>query len=89
MTTPAAALTWEIWHRHRYRLGIIAILIVFFALVYPKLCAVFGLDPRAPNALDAIAASATERFANMPDALRILHVLGLLGCCWARWAACW
>jgi hypothetical protein len=78
MKTPAAALTWEIWNRHRYRLGIIALLIFTFALLYPKLCGVFGLDPHAPNALDAIAASASERFANMPDGVRVLHVLGLL-----------
>jgi hypothetical protein len=79
MKTPAAALTWEIWHRHRNRLGVIALLIFAFALLYPKLCAVLGLDPRAPNALDALAASASERFAHIPDGLRVLHVLALLG----------
>ena len=78
MTSPATAIAWDIWHRHRNRLYVIAFLILAFALLYPKLCILLGLDPHAPNALDAIANSASERFKDATDFSRIIQVLGLL-----------
>jgi hypothetical protein len=52
MRTPAAALAWELWRRHRVRLMSIVGLVLGFALVYPKLCALAGFYPGIPNALD-------------------------------------
>jgi hypothetical protein len=50
MHTPAAALGWEIWRKHRTRVLAIVGLVLGFALVYPKLCALAGLDPGSPYA---------------------------------------
>jgi len=57
MNSPSSALVWEIWHRHRHRLFAIGAAILGFALIYPKLCALYGLRLDLPNALDAIPAS--------------------------------
>src|SRR5215472_12245668 len=55
MHTPAAALAWELWRRHRARLMSIIGLILAFALVYPKLCGLAGFNPNSADALDEIA----------------------------------
>jgi hypothetical protein len=52
MNTPAAALIWELWARHRKRLLTTIGIIVGFTLVYPTLCAWAGLDLNAPEILD-------------------------------------
>src|ERR1044071_5980141 len=54
MNSPSSALAWEIWQRHRNRLIAIGVAILGFALIYPKICALYGLRLDLPNALDAI-----------------------------------
>lgn len=55
MHTPVAALSWELWRRHRKRLIAIVGLLLGFALVYPKLCVSAGIDLNNPDALEALA----------------------------------
>jgi hypothetical protein len=55
MHHPAAALTWELWRRHRMRLMTIVGLVLGFALVYPKLCALAGLSLDNQDPLNEIA----------------------------------
>jgi hypothetical protein len=45
MHTPSAALTWELWLRHRTRLLVLAAVLLAFIMIYPMLCAIVGLDP--------------------------------------------
>lgn len=52
MHTPVAALSWELWRRHRKRLIAIVGLFLGFALVYPKLCASAGIDVNSPDVLE-------------------------------------
>ena len=58
MNSPSAALTWEIWCRHRKRLLTVLFVILGFALFYSKLCKLAGLDLDSPNALDSIVGKA-------------------------------
>src|SRR5262245_36438811 len=82
MNSPSAALAWEIWHRHRNRLLTIGAAILGFALVYPKVCALYGLRLDLPNALDAIPAAEISARMKQGDPLtaiaEILTVLFLL-----------
>jgi len=55
MNSPAAALTWELWHRHQKRLMIMAATLLGFALFYPMLCAKMGVSLDDGNALDSLA----------------------------------
>ena len=88
MNSPFSALTWELWHRHRHRFSIMAAVILGFALLYPKLCALYGLRLDLPNALDAIPASEiSDRmkhghpFAAISEILAALFLLlGPLAC---------
>ncbi|MGA2543425.1 MAG: hypothetical protein ABSG78_17890 [Verrucomicrobiota bacterium] len=52
MNTPATALAWELWRRHRLRLIAIVGLVLAFALVYPALCTLAGFNPGSPDALE-------------------------------------
>ena len=54
MNSPSVALTWEIWCRHRKRLLTVMFVILGFALFYPKLCEVIGLNLNVPDALDGL-----------------------------------
>jgi hypothetical protein len=54
MHTPSAALAWQLWHRHRNRLVTIVGLLLGFALVYPKLCALAGFNLNSPDAADEL-----------------------------------
>src|SRR5689334_11976795 len=74
MKTPAAAIAWDIWARHRNRLAGMAITILAFALFYPKLCVWTGVDAHAANALDTIATTASERFKNASDLGRVIEI---------------
>ena len=78
MHTPAVALAWELWRKHRTRVITIAGLVLGFALVYPKLCALAGFDPNNPGAVDMLA----KRFALQGDTgplpLRVVRTLYLL-----------
>jgi hypothetical protein len=55
MHTPAAALAWELWRKHRTRVIIIVGLLLAFALVYPMVCAMAGFSPGNPNDWDVIS----------------------------------
>jgi hypothetical protein len=54
MHTPSAALAWQLWRRHRVRLMGIVGLLLGFALVYPKLCALAGFNLNSPDAADEL-----------------------------------
>lgn len=53
-STPSAALAWEFWRRHRQRLMTIAGLLLGFAVIYPKLCALAGFNLNSDDALEEI-----------------------------------
>jgi hypothetical protein len=82
MHTPSAALAWELWHRHRTRVMTIVGLVVGFALLHPKLCALAGVNSNSPDFLEQIA----QKFAPTKDAgtlpfrvMRILYLMFLTG----------
>lgn len=78
MNSPAAALTWEIWRRHRNRLLTLVSLILFFALFYPKLCALAGLNLEAPDAFDELATKIPAGMKEGPSWFLIFRALSLL-----------
>jgi hypothetical protein len=78
MNSPAAALTWEIWRRHRMRLFTIVSLILFFVLFYPKLCALAGLNLDAPDALDDVATKIPQEMKESPSLFLIFRALCML-----------
>jgi hypothetical protein len=78
MTSPSAALTWEIWRRHGKRLLAALALLFAFILFYPKLCTIFGVDLDAPNAPDQIASMFPIRFAHSSPLFRVFQVLIML-----------
>ena len=78
MNSPAAALTWEIWHRHQKRLLGIIFLFLAFALFYPSLCARMGVNLDTPNALDELATTFVPAMEQGPSLSRIAQILGLL-----------
>jgi hypothetical protein len=55
MHTPSAAFAWELWRRHRVRLLAIIGLVLGFALVYPRLCALAGFNINGRDVLDEVA----------------------------------
>jgi hypothetical protein len=55
MNSPFAALTWEIWCRHRKRLLTMLFVILGFALFYSKLCQSIGLNLDSPDMLDSFS----------------------------------
>jgi len=54
MHTPAVALAWELWRRHRLRLIAVIGLVLGFALIYPIVCASVGFNPAGQDPLDGI-----------------------------------
>jgi hypothetical protein len=79
MHTPAVALAWELWRRHRKRLMIMAGLFLGFALVYPKLCALAGFNPDSPDALGEILKKSTIRSnAALSSFQTVVHILYFL-----------
>ena len=78
MNSPAAALTWEIWHRHQKRLLGIVFLILSFALFYPSLCGRIGLKLDAPNALEQIATTFGQGMEQASPLYRITAAISLL-----------
>src|ERR1035438_8699287 len=72
MNSPSAALTWEIWCRHRKRLLTVLFVILGFALFYSKLCDFIGLDLGSPNALDSIAQKALPMQGSRPEIFQLL-----------------
>lgn len=73
MRTPSAALAWEFWQRHRARLIIIVSLLGAFVLVYPKLCALDGMDPSNDNCLGRL-----DRFQGPVSLLKVINILYFL-----------
>ncbi len=78
MHSPAAALAWELWRRHRARLMTIVGLVLAFALLYPKLCALAGFNPDSADALDEIVNKFAPLNHTQPSALGIVQVLYVL-----------
>jgi hypothetical protein len=78
MNSPAQALAWEIWRRHKSRLFAMAALLLFFALFYSRFCALMGLHPQSPAPLDDLASSLPQRFEHTPDLARLLLVIAVL-----------
>jgi hypothetical protein len=77
MHTPSAALAWEFWRRHRARIITIVGVVLAFALVYPKLCALAGFNLSTPDALDAIVNSISKQ-QGFHSASQIVHMLCLI-----------
>ena len=87
MNSPAAALTWEIWRKHGTRLRVLLIALLAFALLYPKLCALSGINVYEPNSLDAFASTFSVRLKQASLLTSVLEgswmlflLLGPLGC---------
>jgi hypothetical protein len=67
MNSPSAALTWQIWCRHRKRLIAAFFVLLCFALFYSRLCVFIGLNLDSPNALDSIVEQAAQMHGTWPD----------------------
>jgi hypothetical protein len=78
MHSPSAALGWEIWRRHRPRLIAIIGMLLGFALVYPRLCALAGFNPDSADAGDEFARKLVPIANGGPTLLWICQLLGLL-----------
>jgi hypothetical protein len=78
MHTPAAALAWELWRRHRVRLMTIVGLLLGFALLYPKLCELAGFNPDSPDAADELSRLLASTAASGPSVDRVIRLLYLL-----------
>ncbi len=78
MHTPAAALTWELWRKHRTRIMIIVGLVLGFALLYPKLCALVDFNPDSSNAEDELGNKFIVQSGSDPLPLRMVRYLYLL-----------
>jgi hypothetical protein len=79
MNSPSAALTWEIWCRHRKRLLTVFFVLLGFALFYSKLCKFIGLDLDSPNALDSIVEKVVPMHGTWSEIVQFLA--WLLVCC--------
>ena len=79
MNSPSAALTWEIWCRHRKRLLTVLFVILGFALFYPKLCGSIGLNLDRPDALDGVAEKALA-MQGAPDISEFMQLLAWVFC---------
>ncbi len=55
MHAPAAALAWELWHKHRRRALTIVGLLLGFALLYPRLCALWRFNPDSADPFGDLA----------------------------------
>jgi len=78
MNSPLAALTWEIWCRHRKRLLTVLFVILGFALFYSKLCASIGFDLDSANALDFLTQKAPALHGPRSEIFQVLACLFLL-----------
>jgi hypothetical protein len=78
MRTPFAALAWEIWRKHRNRLIAIIGLVLGFAVLYPRLCALAGFDPHSRDALDEFGKLMNPVMDGGLTPLRILRLLFLM-----------
>ena len=87
MHSPAAALTWELWHRHSPRLLAIVGLFLGFALVYPLLCAASGFNPASEDPLGEIARILSEPGMEGFTMLRFFEILLCLFLVCSPWLA--
>src|SRR6516162_4394907 len=78
MNSPAQALAWEIWRRHKSRLFAMAALLLFFALFYARFCALMGLHAQSPAVLDDLASSLPQRFEHTPDLAFLLQGMAVM-----------
>jgi hypothetical protein len=75
MHTPSAALAWELWRRHRARLIAIVGLLLGFVFVYPKLCALAGINLASPDSLTEIIARFAPLGGDGPSAHLVILIL--------------
>jgi len=78
MHTPTAAFAWELWRRNSKRLMGIIGLVVGFALLYPKLCALAAFNPDNPDALDEFARKLVVVMKGGPTPIWIFQILYLV-----------
>ena len=76
MRTPAAALAWELWRRHRKGMIIVVGLVLAFAFVYPRLCALADFHLAGPDALNEIDRKLSP--GNGPLLLVVIQTLYIL-----------
>jgi hypothetical protein len=82
MHSPSAALAWQLWHRHRNRLLAIVALLLGFALVYPKLCALAGFNLNSPDAADELGGklvSSGNTALSVERVIQLFYYLFLVG----------
>ena len=81
MQTPTAALAWELWRRNR--LGFIGMFSMFlgFAFIYPKLCAMAGVDLGNSDDLVSFGASAMKSGprSQFVATMQVLYIIFLAG----------
>lgn len=87
MHTPAVALAWELWRRHRLRLMAVGGLVLGFALIYPLLCAAAGFNPASSDPLGEIAKMAPEWGVGGPTMFRCFEILFMLFLVCGPWLA--
>jgi len=75
MHTPAVALVWELWRRHRSRIIAVAGLLLGFAWIYPMLCVSAGFNPASPNPLDAIVKMIPGQDSGGPTMIAFFKIL--------------
>jgi hypothetical protein len=82
MNTPTQALVWEFGKRHRKRLFLMGAFFVFFATLYPTLCARMGLDLGATDFIDSVGRWLTQIKGGMtptPEMVcRVFYLLFLM-----------
>ena len=81
MTTPTAALAWELWRKNRRHLLIISSIVLFFIILYPWLCALMRFNLASPDATDEFArhlAGDLQPFSLLMMG-RVLFLLFLIG----------
>ncbi|HUC85721.1 MAG TPA: hypothetical protein VL970_11060 [Candidatus Acidoferrales bacterium] len=81
MHTPTAALTWELWHRHRRHWIAIVGTLLAFILVYPRLCLLAGFNTGSPDATDEVAREMAPMagHATLRNMVQMLFILFLAG----------
>jgi hypothetical protein len=81
MQTPTAALAWELWRRNRLRLIGMFSMFLGFAFIYPKLCAMAGVDLANSGDLVSFGASATQGGprSQFVATIHVLYIIFLAG----------
>jgi hypothetical protein len=78
MHTPVAALAWELWHKHRQRVMTSVGLVLGFAFLYPKLCALWEFNPDRADPFEDLARAFAQHIGPEASLRWVVGVLFLL-----------